>query len=75
MAGIGVPKAAKPRRARAKACNFRLPEETIKLLDRVANETGNTRTSALIYLIQWGVQEYDAKTAREAAKHASGSHR
>lgn len=65
-----IPQAPKSKRTKARPVNFRLPEEVIGLLDEIADVTGHSRTSVLIYLVRWGAQEWRAQAAREAERAA-----
>lgn len=48
--------------------SVKFPEKLIERLDEVAKATGNTRSSVILHLVRWGLDEYERQRAEEATQ-------
>lgn len=50
--------------------SMRVPEQIMKDVEKIAKETGNSRTDAILHLLRWAIAKYKAE--RVAEKKARG---
>lgn len=57
-----------------KPLSIRFRDDMLKRIDRVARETDNTRTDAIMHLLNWALTAYEKQRAgeREEEKAATG---
>lgn len=46
--------------------SMRYPKGLLKRIDKVAKETGNTRTDTILHMLRWALAEVDRQRAEEA---------
>lgn len=46
-----------------KSTGMRFPTSVLEELDRLAYETGYSRNEVVIFLVKWGIQQYDKEKA------------
>lgn len=50
---------------KGKPLSMRVPEQVLKRIDKVAHETQNSRTDAILHLLRWALDKYGAERAAE----------
>lgn len=48
--------------------SVRVPQRLRERIERVAEETGHDRTTAVLHLLRWALDEYDRQRAEEKAR-------
>lgn len=51
----------------AKPLSIAFPEKMIERIDRIAKETGNSRSDTVRHLLRWAMDAYDKGNEQEAA--------
>jgi hypothetical protein len=51
----------------AKPLSIAYPEKLVERIDKIAKETGNTRSDTIRHLLRWGCSAYEKGRSEEAA--------
>lgn len=51
--------------------SMRYPQNLVARLDSIAKATGNTRTSVIMHLLRWALEQYESNPANRLARRAS----
>lgn len=44
--------------------SVKFPTDVIRRLDEVSEDTGNNRSAVILYLVRWGLEQYEAQKAK-----------